>query len=136
MGRYDSLFSIPFSIFHSADEWNLRKPLKQCSLRVERRGDILFIVFTYKEEGSPPALFAVCKVDLMAENMTHYVQPVGDSSRYFALRVSDEETGRQAMVGLGFKEREEAEDFTQCLVNFQTAISRERMDRAAEMADQ
>ena len=120
----------------SADEWNLRKPLKQCSLRVERRGDILFIVFTYKGEGSPPALFAVCKVDLVADNMTHYVKPVGDSSRYFALRVSDEQTGREAIVGLGFREREEAEDFSQCLVNFQNAISRERMDRASEMANQ
>ena len=122
----------------SADEWNLRKPLQECSLRIERRGEILLVVFTYKKEGSPPALFAVCKVDPVGtgESLDHWIQPVGDSSRFFAIRVTDEKGGREAVIGLGFREREEAEDFTQCIINYQNAISRERMERANEMVNQ
>lgn len=121
-----------------ADEWNLRKPLQECSLRIERRGEILLIVFTYKKEGSPPTLFAISKVDLVgtSHSMDHWVQPVGDSSRYFALRVTDEKGGREAVIGLGFREREEAEDFSQCIVNYQNAIMREKLERAGEMAHQ
>lgn len=107
-------------------------------MRVERRGEILLIVFTYKKEGSPPSLFAVSKVDIVGTGlpMEHWVQPVGDSSRYFAIRVTDEKGGREAVIGLGFREREEAEDFTQCIINYQNAITRERMERATEMANQ
>ena len=126
------------STHYSADEWNLRKPLQECSLRIERRGEILLVVFTYKKEGSPPALFAVCKVDPIGtgENIDHWVQPVGDSSRFFAIRVTDEKGGREAVIGLGFREREEAEDFTQSIINYQNAITRERMERANEMVNQ
>ena len=102
-----SLYMHYESTKHRADEWPLRKPLQQCSLRVERRGDILLVVFTYKKEGSPPALFAVCKIDLEENPMEHFVQAVGDSSRFFAVRVTDEKGGREAIIGLGFKEREE-----------------------------
>lgn len=116
----------------------MRKPLQECSLRIERRGEILLIVFTYKKEGSPPTLFAISKVDLVdsAHSMDHWVQPVGDSSRYFAVRVTDEKGGREAVIGLGFREREEAEDFSQCVINFQNAIMRERMERAGQMVHQ
>ena len=62
------------------------------------------------------------------------MQPVGDSSRYFAVRVMDEKDGREAVLGLGFREREEAEDFSQCLINYQNAIARERLSRGADMA--
>jgi len=127
-----------YSLYESADEWNLRKPLQQCSLRIERRGDILLVVFSYKKEGRPPALFAVCKIELVDTNhsMSHYVQPVGDSSRYFAVRVTDEKGGREAIVGLGFREREEAADFGQCLTNYNNAIARERLNRGMQMAHQ
>jgi len=67
--------------------------------------------------------------------MAHYIQPVGDSSRYFAVRVTDEKGGREAVVGLGFREREEAEDFCQCVANYSNAIARERLSGAMEMAD-
>lgn len=115
----------------------MRKPLQQCSLRIERRGDVLLIVFTFQKEGGKgSSLFALCKVDMVGTNneMEHYVKPVADSSRYFAVRVTDEKSGREAILGLGFREREEAEDFTQCLVNYQNAIARERLDRGATMA--
>jgi Protein of unknown function (DUF1681) len=110
--------------------------LQQCSLRIERRGDVLLVVFTYKNEGSPPRLFAVSKIYLDEADLLHFVQPVGDSSRYFAVRVTDEKGGREAVIGLGFREREEAADFSQCLINFDNAIHKERMARGAQMAHQ
>ena len=127
---------VSHNLTSSADEWNLRKPLQECSLRIERRGDLLLVVFTYKKEGSPPSLFAVCKIDIELYDMSHYVQAVGDSSRFFAIRVTDEKGGREAVVGLGFRERDEAADFSQCLINFQNALARERLDRANAMATQ
>jgi len=120
----------------SADDWNLRKPLQQCSLRVERRGDVLLVVFTYQKEGMKGSrLFALTKVDLVHSNypMEHYVRPVADSSRYFAVRVTDEKGGREAVVGLGFRERDEAADFVQCLHNYQSAIAREKQNKGMRM---
>ena len=103
--------------------------MQQCSLRVERRGDVLLVVFSFQKEGEKGSkLFALCKIDLVGtgNSMDHFVQPVGDSSRYFAVRVTDETGGREAVVGLGFREREEAADFSQCLINYYNAIVRER----------
>jgi adaptin ear-binding coat-associated protein 1/2 len=127
-----------FYLLDSADEWNLRKPLQECSLRIERRGDVLLVVFSFRKEGQGSKLFALCKIDIAYTNhsMHHFVKPVGDSSRYFAVRVTDEIGGREAVLGLGFREREEAEDFNQCLVNYANAIARERLSRGMEMADQ
>jgi hypothetical protein len=120
-----------------ADEWNLRKPLQQCSLRVERRGDVLLVVFTYQKEGGKGStLFALCKVDLKRADMSHFIRPVGDSSRYYAVRVTDEKGGREAVIGLGFRERDESADFRQCLVNYENAIARERLNKGRQMANQ
>lgn len=69
------------------------------------------------------------------DDMEHYIQQVGDSSRYFAVRVTDEKGGREAVIGLGFRERDEAADFRQCLMNYQNAIRRERMNKGKEMAE-
>lgn len=131
-------FSFVLSV-NSADEWNLRKPLEECSLRIERKGDLLLIVFSFQKGGKgKSALFALTKVEIVDTNFTidHFVQPVGDSSRYFAVRVTDEKGGREAVVGLGFREREEAADFAQCLANYNNAISRERLSKGMQMAHQ
>jgi adaptin ear-binding coat-associated protein 1/2 len=95
----------------------------------------LLIVFSYIKEGGGSTLFALSKVDLVNDDfeMSHYVQPVGDSSRYFVIRVVDEHNGREALVGLGFREREEAADFVQCLTNYQNAIARERLSKGMSM---
>jgi hypothetical protein len=133
---YPPTFSVPV---YSADEWNLRKPLEECSLRIERRGDVLLIVFSFHKEGSGASLlFALTKVEIADTNfpIEHYVQPVGDSSRYFVVRVTDENGGREAVIGLGFREKEEAADFAQCLANYNNAISRERLSKGEQMAHQ
>jgi hypothetical protein len=113
--------------------------LQQCSLRVERRGDLLLVVFTYQKEGKQGStLFALTKIDLVqsGHSMEHFVKPVGDSSRYFVVRVTDEAGGREALIGLGFRERDEAADFSQCLTNYANAIAREKIQKAEQMAHQ
>lgn len=99
----------------------------------------MLVVFTYQKEGSKGStLFALCKVDITHSGhpMEHYIQAVGDSSRYFAVRVTDEKGGREAVIGLGFRERDEAADFVQCLTNYQSAIGRERLNKGMQMAHQ
>ena len=95
------------------------------------------VVFTSrKENAKTSSLFALCKIDLNIGKMEHYVQPTGDSSRYFAVRVTDEKGGREAVLGLGFREREEAADFRQVLHNYADALARERLNQAMQMANQ
>lgn len=118
---HQSLHRTLTKTYFSADQWNLRKPLQQCSLRIERRGSILLIVFTFTPEDQRGSkLFAICRVT--SPNIIDFVQPVEDSSRYFAVKVSDESQSREAWLGLGFREREEAQDFQQCLFNYQKAM--------------
>jgi hypothetical protein len=94
------------------------------------------VVFTYQKEGGKGStLFALCKVDLKLADMSHFIQPAGDSSRYYAIRVTDEKGGREAVIGLGFRERDESADFLQCLVNYENAIARERLNKGMQMAN-
>jgi hypothetical protein len=106
------------------------------SLRIERRGDVLLLIFTYTHEHQKSSkLFALCTVDVVNRGhpLEHYVEAVLDSTRYFVVRVTDEKAGREALIGLGFRDREEAGDFRAALAKYETDISRERTDRAMQM---
>ncbi|KAK3390563.1 hypothetical protein B0H63DRAFT_119495 [Podospora didyma] len=50
------------------------------------------------------------------------VEPAIDSSRFFALRVTDPSGSRKAMLGIGFEERSEAFDFSIALQEAQKAL--------------
>jgi len=136
----DTILLPPSKRITSADEWNLKRPLKECSLRVERRGDALLLLFTYLPDGEKGAskLFALTCIDLINGNqdMNHHVLTVGDSSRYFVVRVSDEKGDRQALLGLGFKDREEAADFRGAISIYVNAVIKEKMSRSEGHAPQ
>jgi adaptin ear-binding coat-associated protein 1/2 len=73
------------------------------------------------EDPSNGQLFAAAPYTVPA-----VVEPVSDSSRFFALRVQDEQ-GRKASLGIGFEERSEAFDFS---VSLQEAAKAMGLDPA------
>jgi len=110
----------------------LTKPLQCVSLRVERRGSSLLLVFTYTQDGSSKSkLFALCTIDLVTKDhpLEHYVEAVLDSTRYFVIRVTDEKAGREALIGLGFRDREEAGDFRASLAKYENDVAKDKADR-------
>ncbi|KAI8961606.1 DUF1681-domain-containing protein [Daldinia sp. FL1419] len=68
------------------------------------------------EDASTGQLFAAAPYTASA-----VVEPVSDSSRFFALRVQDE-AGRKASLGIGFEERSEAFDFGVSLQEAQKSL--------------
>lgn len=62
------------------------------------------------EDPTTGQLFAACPYDNPAA-----VEPVTDSSRFFAVRVADPTGGRKAILGIGFEERSDAFDFAVAL---------------------
>jgi len=80
-------------------------------------------------------LFALCPIDIVNQvddekkKMDHYVEAVLDSTRYFVARVKDEKANREALIGLGFRDREEAGDFRAALSKYEQDISKERANR-------
>ncbi len=57
-----------------------------------------------------------------------------DSSRYFALRISDPKTGREAFIGVGFRERMDATNFKMSLQDYENSLKRE--EKAAALQQQ
>jgi hypothetical protein len=116
---------VPFS----AESWPLTKPLQCVSLRLERRGTALLLIFTYTQDNKGKSrLFALCTVDVVGKGqqpLEHYVEAVLDSTRYFVVRVTDEKAGREALIGLGFRERQEAGDFRAALAKYETDSAKE-----------
>jgi hypothetical protein len=124
-------------IYYSAEFWPLTKPLQCCSFVIERRGNAILLIFTYSADNQlgPHKLFALCTVDVVGKSdpLEHYVEPVMDSTRYFVVRVTDEKAGREALIGLGFREQNEAADFRATLARYQSDIAKEKTARAIKM---
>ena len=95
---------------------------------------LLIFTYTHGDIGSrgQQKLFALCPIDIVNQTdsekkkIDHYVEAVLDSTRYFVVRVKDEKAGREALIGLGFRDREEAGDFRAALSKYEQDISRER----------
>eukprot|EP00549_Striatella_unipunctata_P005767 CAMPEP_0118707398 /NCGR_PEP_ID=MMETSP0800-20121206/21185_1 /TAXON_ID=210618 ORGANISM="Striatella unipunctata, Strain CCMP2910" /NCGR_SAMPLE_ID=MMETSP0800 /ASSEMBLY_ACC=CAM_ASM_000638 /LENGTH=276 /DNA_ID=CAMNT_0006610227 /DNA_START=10 /DNA_END=840 /DNA_ORIENTATION=- len=127
---------------HRAEDWNLPKPLATCSLLVMRRNDalVLNMMAEKPKEGGPKGaveehLFAQCNIELdlddEAKGLDHWVETVADSSRYFVIRILDLKTGREAQVGMGFRERADATNFRMSLQEYERALTREKKGEAA-----
>ena len=55
-----------------------------------------------------------------------------DSSRYYVIRIKDPKSTRTTLLGIGFRERDEAFDFKTCLNDYVKFIN--RMDLASQLA--
>lgn len=121
---------------HRAELWGLAKPLMTCSLIVNRRDDTLCLdIMAERPKPNAPAgametySFAqsVINVDLSkpGNQLEHWVAAVVDSSRYFALRIRDPNTGREAFIGIGFRERLDATNFRMSMEDYVNSLKRE-----------
>ncbi|KAK9816945.1 hypothetical protein WJX72_007270 [[Myrmecia] bisecta] len=104
---------------HKSAEWKTADKIFTGRLRVLAKGDLCEL---HLEDPNNGELFAMCPVPLGQRNIA--VEPVGDSSRYFVLRLVDPGTGRHAFLGMGFQERGEAFDFNVALSDHEKHVQR------------
>lgn len=107
-----SAYQIPpqsSSLGHKAEDW--KKCILKGPCRVMAKGKDLSINIT-EPCGT---LFAACKIP--GGDVSKYVEPVADSSRYFVLKVTNGQ--RHAFIGMGFEDRNAAFDFKCALSDFQ-----------------
>ena len=77
-------------------------------MRLVSQGDAVSIKLEDKTTG---ALFAKCPIE---QYPSIAVEPVADSSRYFVLRIQDD-NGRSAFIGVGFVDRSDSFDLNVAL---------------------
>mmetsp|Transcript_25741 Transcript_25741/g.54396 ORF Transcript_25741/g.54396 Transcript_25741/m.54396 type:complete len:271 (-) Transcript_25741:146-958(-) len=130
---------------HRAEDWNLAKPLATCSLvAVRRDNDLCIDIMAERPKPNAPEgametyLFAQSSIAVDFSNpshkIEHWVNPVVDSSRYFAVRIKDSKTGREAFIGVGFRERTDATNFRMSIEDYINSLKREQ--KAAELQKQ
>lgn len=88
-------FSRLSSLLCRAADWNLNEPTWNGRMRMVSSGPSLNIKLEDKVSGQ---LFANCPVEAYPGVA---IEPVSDSSRYFVLRIQDD-NGRSAFIGTGF----------------------------------
>ncbi|CAJ1955131.1 unnamed protein product [Cylindrotheca closterium] len=113
---------------HRAENWDLSTPLETCGLQVERRDNDLFLLFTTE---SHTKLFALAKCQ---SNPARSVEPVMDSSRYFVTHIQNNQ-GKSALIGFGFRERDVAIDLLGNLQQFQKSIERELQAKSMKVKE-
>mmetsp|Transcript_65600 Transcript_65600/g.148027 ORF Transcript_65600/g.148027 Transcript_65600/m.148027 type:complete len:353 (-) Transcript_65600:114-1172(-) len=127
---------------HRAEEWGLDKPLLTGSLKVVQRDNTLLVrVLAEKKEGEGSLvtlrheLFAECPIDLEqpGAQLSHFVETVADSSRYFVLRFVDpRDPAKRAFMGCGFRERQAAFDLRATLQDYERFCERVRRAKEAK----
>eukprot|EP00877_Chromochloris_zofingiensis_P004251 jgi/Chrzof1/13827/Cz08g14020.t1 len=108
---------------HRAELWNVDKWFKEVKLRVVRCRDDLYVRLEDQESGE---LFAECPLPSDGTPLTTVVEAVVDSSRYFVLKVVDRASHKHAFMGLGFRERSQASNFTAALDDYRQFLRRQR----------
>ncbi|XP_069730850.1 adaptin ear-binding coat-associated protein 2 isoform X1 [Phaenicophaeus curvirostris] len=115
---------------YRAAEWQLDQPAWSGRLRITAKGKIAFIKLEDKTSGE---LFAQAPVEQFPGIA---VESVTDSSRYFVIRIEDE-NGRRAFIGVGFVDRGDAFDFNVALQDhFKWVRQQSELARQAENPDQ
>ncbi|XP_068515036.1 adaptin ear-binding coat-associated protein 2 [Anas acuta] len=115
---------------YRAAEWQLERPAWSGRLRLTARGSTAFIRLEDRASGE---LFAQAPVEQFPGIA---VESVTDSSRYFVIRIEDE-NGRRAFIGVGFVDRGDAFDFNVALQDhFKWVKQQSELAKQAENPDQ
>lgn len=127
---------------HRAEDWNLANALATCSLDMIEKDDVLLVNLMSdrpKTDGPKGAtekfLFAQSQMDLMTSEKTstsYWAEAVVDSSRYFVLRIFNPQTKREATIGIGFRERNDAVNFRMGMQDYERSIQRQQ--QASQMS--
>ena len=121
---------------HRAQDWDVDNWFKEVALRVVTKGEHASIKL---EDPGTRELFAEAPLPADPRRFHTVIDPVLDSSRYFAIRVEDttQGTGAHMFVGVGFRERLQASDFNAALDDHRQFLRRKaeaeqiRQDREA-----
>ncbi|XP_012684974.1 adaptin ear-binding coat-associated protein 1 isoform X2 [Clupea harengus] len=114
---------------HRAADWKLDTPDWSGRLRITAKGKVAFIKLEDKVSGE---LFAQAPIN---EFPSISVETVSDSSRYFVLRIQDD-NGRSAFIGVGFGDRGDAFDFNVALQDhFKWVKTEDEISKNAQTAD-
>ncbi|XP_003485496.1 NECAP-like protein CG9132 isoform X1 [Bombus impatiens] len=120
MDTYESVLLVKSEVFvfkipprstnrgYRAADWNLQEPTWTGRMRLVSQGDSITIKLEDKVTGE---LFAKCPIE---QYPGIAVEPVTDSSRYFVLRIQDD-NGRSAFIGVGFLDRSDSFDLNVAL---------------------
>lgn len=92
-----------------ASDWNLDSPDWVCRLRLLAKGTECYIKLDEKSTGQ---FFGQCPIDKYPSTA---IESVSDSSRYFVLKLVNEQTKRTAFLGIGFTDRSESFDLNVAL---------------------
>ncbi|XP_017775524.1 PREDICTED: NECAP-like protein CG9132 [Nicrophorus vespilloides] len=93
---------------YRAADWNLAEPAWTGRMRLVAKGNEVAIKLEDKSSGE---LYAKCPIESYPGVA---VEAVSDSSRYFVLRIQDD-NGRTAFIGLGFGDRSDSFDLNVAL---------------------
>ncbi|XP_026858086.1 adaptin ear-binding coat-associated protein 1 [Electrophorus electricus] len=114
---------------YRAADWKLDAPDWTGRMRITAKGKVAYIKLEDKLSGE---LFAQAPVQ---EYPGIAVETVNDSSRYFVLRIQDD-NGRSAYIGVGFSDRGDAFDFSVALQDhFKWVKQENEISKSAQAAD-
>uniref|UniRef100_A0A146LY01 NECAP-like protein CG9132 n=1 Tax=Lygus hesperus TaxID=30085 RepID=A0A146LY01_LYGHE len=121
MDSYESVLLVKNEVFvfkvppmttnrgHKAADWNLNDPQWTGRMRLVYKDTECVLKLEDKNSGE---LFAKCPIDKYPGVA---IEPVSDSSRYFVLRIQDDNAGRSAFIGVGFSDRSDSFDLNVAL---------------------
>lgn len=104
---------------HRAETWGLEKPFATSTMKVLAKGDVILLQIFSSE--NPSQLVAACPIALATDQtqpearLEYWVESVKDSARYFVVRMVDAQARKQALLGIGFRERNSAFEFQEAL---------------------
>ncbi|XP_071557048.1 NECAP-like protein CG9132 [Temnothorax nylanderi] len=142
METYESVLLVKSEVFvfkipprstnrgYRAADWNLQEPSWTGRMRLVSQGDSITLKLEDKITGE---LFAKCPIETYPGIA---VEPVTDSSRYFVLRIQDD-NGRSAFIGVGFLDRSDSFDLNVALQDhFKWLKNREQIEKEKEKPKQ